>query len=109
MITLDLVSSVTKSMREREKQRQRQREGERRNGIRTVVWEVQGSPARTLVSSPVRWGLGRGGFGVLLFPSFAKKGGTRARGWGQREEERHLMSAPGSGSSDPNGHVHGYP
>ena len=51
MITLDLDSSVTKSMREREKQRQRQREGERRNGIRTVFWEVQGSPARNLVSS----------------------------------------------------------
>ena len=87
------------SQRQGETQRQRDKKTERRNGIRTVFWEVQGGPARTLVSSPVRWSLGRGEIWHSPFSFLCK----------ERRNESQRMSAPGSGSTDPSGHVHGYP
>ena len=84
------------SQRQGETQRQRDKKTERRNGIRTVFGEVQGGPARTLLSSPVR-----GSREIWGFPfSFLYKE-TRARGWGQREQEKRHVSAPVSGSAEP--------
>jgi len=103
MITLDLVSSVTKFTRERErerereKQRQGQREGERRNGIRTVFWEVQGGPARTLVSSPVRWSLGRGEIWHSPFSFLCKERRNESQRMGAERgrETSHVCSGVG--------------
>lgn len=77
-------------MYERERNRDRDRERERRNGIRTVFWEVQGSPVRTLVSSPVRWGLGRGNL-AFSFSFLCKESEEPEPEDGGRERKRSIL------------------